>query len=73
MSIHSPKQAFTWAIEMGWIPREEEPLWRQIIEDRNLTTHTYREALAATVAARILETHANAFANLLERMKTANT
>jgi nucleotidyltransferase substrate binding protein (TIGR01987 family) len=43
----SPKSCFKEAFSQGWIKDEE--LWLQMLSDRNLTTHTYDEILAAKV------------------------
>ncbi|MDX2064771.1 MAG: nucleotidyltransferase substrate binding protein [Fimbriimonadaceae bacterium] len=42
-----PKLTFTAAIKAGLIPPEDEPSWRKMLEDRNLSTHTYSPEWAA--------------------------
>ena len=70
VAINSPKQAFSWAIELRWIERQDEALWIQILNDRNQTTHTYKEDLAKSVADHVARLYAPAFASLLEKMKS---
>jgi len=44
-------------------------VWMQMIASRNLTSHTYDEATAATVASSIIQHYAHAFVTLRETMK----
>ena len=47
----SPWQAFKKAYAMRWI--DEEQLWRTMLDDRNLTSHTYKEETAIAITQRI--------------------
>lgn len=47
----SPRACFREAFRMGWI--EDEPSWVAVLEDRNLTLHTYDEQLARAVYGRL--------------------
>lgn len=47
----SPKQTLQKAYAVGWI--EDEQFWLNMLKDRNLTTHTYKEDLAREIYARI--------------------
>jgi nucleotidyltransferase substrate binding protein (TIGR01987 family) len=47
----SPKGCFREAFRLGWIPREEP--WLNMLEDRNLTSHTYDAQLAEAVYRRL--------------------
>jgi len=69
VNVASPKSAFSWAMEKGWIPRTEEQTWLNLLHDRNLTSHTYREEVANSVILNIKATYVACFAALLERMK----
>jgi nucleotidyltransferase substrate binding protein (TIGR01987 family) len=40
----SPKNCFKQAFKQGWI--EQEQAYAEMVKNRNLTTHTYNEALA---------------------------
>jgi len=51
----SPRQAFRAAFRLGWI--EDELVWLGMIEDRNLTAHTYREETAEMIYARLPKHH----------------
>ncbi len=53
LAIASPKKAFEFALQAGFINPSEEGLWVQMLEDRNLTTHTYEETLAKAIADRV--------------------
>jgi nucleotidyltransferase substrate binding protein (TIGR01987 family) len=58
----SPKSCLTQAHRQGWL--EEEP-WLAMLEDRNLTSHTYDEALAQKVYDRLNE-HLPALRSLVD-------
>ncbi len=67
--VASPKNAFSWAIEKGWISSQNETTWLAMLGDRNLTTHTYREEVANSVVANIKNNYLQAFKDLLAQMK----
>jgi nucleotidyltransferase substrate binding protein (TIGR01987 family) len=52
--VRSPRETLKAAYALAWISDENE--WLQMLTDRNLTSHTYREELADEVYARI-KTH----------------
>lgn len=47
----TPRDALRAAFTAGWI--DDEELWVRMLKDRNLSSHTYNEALAAEIVARI--------------------
>lgn len=47
VDINSPREAFKQAYKRNWINDEE--LWLDMINDRNLTSHTYRQPTALEV------------------------
>ncbi|MFM7275753.1 MAG: HI0074 family nucleotidyltransferase substrate-binding subunit, partial [Gammaproteobacteria bacterium] len=51
IAIASPRQALEQAFALGWILPEEP--WLQMLQDRNLSSHTYRQGLAREIHARI--------------------
>jgi len=57
----SPRLAFRAAVGLGWIG--DDMLWLDMLEDRNRTTHTYEEATAEEIHAR-LSSYASAIAEL---------
>ena len=59
----SPKQAIKAAFAMGLI--DDEILWLKMIEDRNLTVHTYNEALSIEIYQRARDFYALEFAKSL--------
>ncbi len=69
VKIASPKMAFTWAMEKGWIATTDETVWLDMLTDRNLTSHTYREEVANSVIMNIQRTYVTALSDLLRRMK----
>jgi nucleotidyltransferase substrate binding protein (TIGR01987 family) len=47
----SPRDAFRVAYKQGWI--ENEDLWLSMLNDRNLTSHTYKVELALEIYGRV--------------------
>ena len=58
----SPRQSFEHAYALRWL--EQETPWLQMLQDRNLSSHTYREGLAREIHARIPQ-HASQLRGLL--------
>ena len=69
VQIGSPKRAFMFAFQNGWIKKDAEDVWLQMIEDRNLTSHTYKEDVAAEVLNRIVGQYISCFDGLLGQLK----
>ena len=61
----SPRSAFKVAFQVGWI--DDAEVWLDMIDDRNLTTHTYKEATAEEVFER-LPRYAKEMQELLDRL-----
>ena len=55
LTVASPRAAIKEAYAQGWL--EEEAVWLQMLNDRNLTSHTYREQLAADIFSHIPAYH----------------
>ena len=62
----SPRQAFAGAFRLGWV--KDEVIWKEILEDRNLAVHVYREALADALFERI-PTYRDQFIQLVEALR----
>jgi nucleotidyltransferase substrate binding protein (TIGR01987 family) len=69
--VGTPKQAYAAAVRAGWIPIEQEPSWIRLIDDRNRTSHTYKEQLAQEVLARIQGQYRSMFEALLGALDRA--
>jgi len=69
VSCQSPKSCFKEAFSQGWI--EDEELWLQMLSDRNLTTHTYDEALAVKVYKN-LPVYLTSMMDILKCIKAVN-
>ena len=70
LQVATPRQAFTSAIQIGIIPPEDEAIWLQMMQDRNLTSHTYHERLATEIVARIRTTYLPTLRAVLARLNT---
>ena len=66
IAANSPKSAPQHAYRLGWL--ENEATWLKMLDDRNLTTHTYREALAREVYSRI-PTHHTAMRDTVQKLR----
>ncbi|RYG45371.1 DUF86 domain-containing protein [bacterium] len=60
----TPKKAFKAGVQLRLIPPEEETVWLDMVEDRNVTVHTYDEELAARILAALQTRYFPAFQRL---------
>ena len=56
IEAHSPKAVLQQAYRVAWL--SDEPRWLKILENRSLTSHTYKEQLALEIYGRIPDHHA---------------
>lgn len=69
LEANGPRQALKQAFAQGLIPTPEEAdIWMDMLEDRNLTTHTYREELAEAIAANIRARYAACLHEMAARL-----
>lgn len=57
ITAKSPKQSLEAAFQLSLIKQQDETVWLRMLEDRNLTSHTYNEKIAEEVVKRISITH----------------
>lgn len=67
LEVASPKRAFRLAHETGLMAEEEARLALAMADDRNLTVHTYNEALAQAIFGR-LRSYTELMGRVLRRM-----
>lgn len=66
----SPRQAVKNAFQLGILRDERESdLWFKMLDDRNLTSHTYKEELAEAIYGRIISIHYPLLQTLSERLQ----
>lgn len=70
VAINSPKQALSWAMGQGWLAPQEEKDWLSMLEDRNLTSHTYREETAKRIVEAIQKHYVALLGKLLSQIKS---
>lgn len=70
VDVASPKGAFSFAMQSKWIVAKQEQDWLQMIGDRNLTSHTYREDIANEVLERITGKYIAMFESLLAALSS---
>jgi nucleotidyltransferase substrate binding protein (TIGR01987 family) len=68
LDVNSPKSVFRAAFQVGLLNEDETSLALEMIDMRNLTVHTYNEALAQQIFSRLPE-YADLMEKLLIRMK----
>jgi nucleotidyltransferase substrate binding protein (TIGR01987 family) len=68
VEIGSPKKAFSFALQNSLIDSKQESIWLKMIEDRNLTSHTYREDVAKEILLRITRDYIGVFDDLQRQM-----
>src|SRR5712691_11667974 len=59
IQAESPKKVFVGAYSAGLVDDREQ--WLKMIEDRNLTAHTYKKEMALEILNRIEKSHAPLF------------
>ncbi|MCC6143664.1 MAG: nucleotidyltransferase substrate binding protein [Candidatus Hydrogenedentes bacterium] len=69
LQANSPREVFRQAFAEKLIETEEEAdEWIAMLEDRNLTSHVYREALAEEIYVSILASHAQRLNNMADKI-----
>ncbi len=63
----SPKKTLQFAFKLGWV--ENEQAWLAMLNDRNLTSHTYREEVAQEIYSHFPQ-HLSNMQNLHNRVTT---
>lgn len=71
LSAASPKQAFQAAFKLGLISESEQAVWLDMMEDRNLTSHTYKRATADRVFEAVVGRYQKSLELLFERLSSA--
>lgn len=67
VDINSPKSVMKEAFSFGLI--SDDKIWIQILNDRNMTSHIYKEELADEICERIIKTHFQELKSLSQRLK----
>ena len=66
LAAHSPRDSLRAAFQLGVIP--DRPEWFRMIEDRNLTSHTYNQSTANAIHSRLGQ-HAGLIRDALARLR----
>jgi len=67
LELYGSKDATRRAFQAGLIANGS--VWMEMIESRNLTSHTYNEETAAAIANTVIETYVAEFATFREKME----
>jgi nucleotidyltransferase substrate binding protein (TIGR01987 family) len=68
IQVKTPRQAFEFGIQIGFITATEENQWINLINDRNLTSHIYDETTADKVVDRITRVYLKMFESLAKSL-----
>jgi nucleotidyltransferase substrate binding protein (TIGR01987 family) len=66
--IKSARNAFSKAYQLGYIDHEKE--WLAILQDRNLTVHTYDQRFAKEMCDRIKDSYVERFRSLVSLLES---
>ncbi len=66
----SVKETFATAYQLGYL--QDEKTWLRMIQDRNLTVHTYDQEFATELCKKIGEQYLSALNQLLSLLKKSN-
>ena len=69
----SPKKTLAEAFAQGWIEPADEQAWLQMLSDRNLTTHAYREEIAQKVFEHIQSVYVDLLTNACDGIRDRST
>jgi nucleotidyltransferase substrate binding protein (TIGR01987 family) len=64
-----PKSSLKQAFKLNIITNDQESIWLQMLEDRNLMSRTYRDKLSKTVVERIQSQYKDAIKNTFQGLK----
>lgn len=70
LKVSTPREAFKFAFQAGLIIFEDESIWLKMLEDRNLTVHTYDVDLSKEIFNRIKSNYLGAFTRLRDKIKS---
>jgi nucleotidyltransferase substrate binding protein (TIGR01987 family) len=62
--VQGPKDVFRRAWQLGLLKHGAEEMWVKMIEDRNLTVHTYDEVFAREMVERIRDLYFEGFVSV---------
>lgn len=65
----TPRAALQAATKLDVIPAADAPHWIQMLRDRNLTSHVYRQEIAEEIFGRIRVDYARCFREAIEALK----
>lgn len=57
IEANSPKQVLRESFKIGWIDQKDENSWLDMLESRNLTSHTYEQTTADKVYQQLPKYH----------------
>ena len=67
--IRSPKHAIEVGFRTTFLKVADEDIWKDMLKDRNLTVHTYKEELAVSVVNNIKDKYLDVLKSLLAELK----
>jgi nucleotidyltransferase substrate binding protein (TIGR01987 family) len=71
LEASSPREALMAGAKMHFVTAAESQYWAQMLQDRNLTSHTYNERIADELVERLVRDYAPCFRAALARLRAA--
>ena len=68
IQVNGPKLVLKEALKFGLVALEDEDAWLQMLDDRNLTSHAYKEDVAIEVTGRVNASHVGLLNKLLQKL-----
>lgn len=68
LKANSPRDAFKFAFQKGLVKQVDESIWLKMLDDRNLTVHTYDVDLSKEIFNRIKSKYVEAFVRLRDNI-----
>jgi nucleotidyltransferase substrate binding protein (TIGR01987 family) len=70
IQVNGPKMSLKEGLKFRFISLNDEDKWLQMLEDRNLTSHAYKEDVAKAVVNRIIGEHSTTLRSLCNKLRS---
>lgn len=71
--IGGPKSSLKFAFQANLITNEDESIWLEMLNDRNLLSHTYQHEISLQILERIKNNYKQVFGEMISQLKEAYT
>ena len=70
ISKDGPKISLNFAFQANLITNDNELLWLDMLNDRNLLSHTYQHEISLQILEKVKNSYPHAFKDMISRLKT---